>query len=55
MSLKHPHDGTAQTKVPEYPRADGSVAAVFSATDVAASEVVRTAEDDYRNKSKRCA
>jgi len=42
MSLEHPHDGTAQTKVPEYPRADGSVAAVFSATDVAASEVVYT-------------
>jgi hypothetical protein len=36
-------------------RADGSVAAVFSATDVATSEVVRAAEDDYRSKSKRSA
>jgi hypothetical protein len=36
-------------------RADGSVAAVLSATDVATSEVVRTAEDDYRSKGKRSA
>jgi hypothetical protein len=36
-------------------RADGSVAAAFSARGVAPSEVVRTAEEDYRRNGERSA
>ena len=36
-------------------RADGSVAAAFSARGVGPSEVVRTAEEDYRRNGERSA